>query len=256
MFHVSRLSQVRRVTYVRLVLQRVNRFILVHENRILSNEDLMSRIPIAAGRIRDMLRIFQNAYVNVMPIMPKVKLLLIGVIPHKVNAISFSAHIMNLSWWIIEFPPISGIVQTLQPTSYEASATFEAAENITKNRNKILTQNTDAAISSETSAKWLQALATYTLFSYTKDYSTLSADVAEAIYPIYEDLSKCIRTFITHRSSCLCRQRGRRACDDLQRERAWGQREGRMARRQHQLELEATGTEEGPSYGSGIDDTM
>ncbi|GFU11089.1 hypothetical protein TNCV_4970121 [Trichonephila clavipes] len=57
-------------------------------------------------------------------------------------------------------------------------------------------------------------------------------------------------------SSCLCRQRGRRACDDLQRERAWGQREGRMARRQHQLELEATGTEEGPSYGSGIDDTI
>ncbi|GFY25263.1 uncharacterized protein TNCV_2483831 [Trichonephila clavipes] len=35
----------------------------------------------------------------------------------------------------------------------------------------------------------VQALATDTLSSYTHDYPTLPADVAEAIYPIYEDLS-------------------------------------------------------------------
>ncbi|GFW85403.1 hypothetical protein TNCV_144481 [Trichonephila clavipes] len=33
---------------------------------------------------------------------------------------------------------------------------------------------------------WQQALATDTLSSYTHDYPTLPADVAEAIYPIYE----------------------------------------------------------------------
>ncbi|GFY59059.1 uncharacterized protein TNIN_487991 [Trichonephila inaurata madagascariensis] len=34
-------------------------------------------------------------------------------------------------------------------------------------------------------------------------------------------------------------------------------REGRMSRRQHQLDLlEATDTTEGPYYGPGIDDTM
>ncbi|GFY77699.1 uncharacterized protein TNIN_432421 [Trichonephila inaurata madagascariensis] len=33
-----------------------------------------------------------------------------------------------------------------------------------------------------------QALATYTLSSYTHDYPTLPADIAEATYPIYEDL--------------------------------------------------------------------
>ncbi|GBP42602.1 hypothetical protein EVAR_87153_1 [Eumeta japonica] len=34
-----------------------------------------------------------------------------------------------------------------------------------------------------------KALATDTLFSYTHDYATLTADVAEAIHPIYEDLN-------------------------------------------------------------------
>ncbi|GFV09078.1 uncharacterized protein TNCV_1182591 [Trichonephila clavipes] len=37
--------------------------------------------------------------------------------------------------------------------------------------------------------QWLQALATDTLSSYTHDYPTLPASVAEAIYPIYVDLS-------------------------------------------------------------------
>ncbi|GFY54751.1 uncharacterized protein TNIN_72081 [Trichonephila inaurata madagascariensis] len=124
---------------------------------------------------------------------------------------------------------------------------------------------------------WQQVLATDTS-SYTHDYLILPADVAEAIYPIYEDLSnlkllercvggftqnnnesynrliwkitskiapcgskvveiaayiaarifnegkiiivlyECIRTFIRHRNSCLCQQRGSRACDDLRRE--------------------------------------
>ncbi|GFX62203.1 uncharacterized protein TNCV_3305771 [Trichonephila clavipes] len=36
---------------------------------------------------------------------------------------------------------------------------------------------------------WQQALATDTLSSYTHDYPTLPADVTEAIYPMYEDLS-------------------------------------------------------------------
>ncbi|GFU82085.1 uncharacterized protein TNCV_1389881 [Trichonephila clavipes] len=46
-----------------------------------------------------------------------------------------------------------------------------------------------------------QALATNTLSSYTHDYPTLPADVAEAIYPIYKDfnivelLEKCIGGF-------------------------------------------------------------
>ncbi|GFY53619.1 uncharacterized protein TNIN_202271 [Trichonephila inaurata madagascariensis] len=35
-----------------------------------------------------------------------------------------------------------------------------------------------------------QALATYTLSSYTHDYPTLPADIAEATYPIFEDLGR------------------------------------------------------------------
>ncbi|GFY59828.1 uncharacterized protein TNIN_353101 [Trichonephila inaurata madagascariensis] len=46
-----------------------------------------------------------------------------------------------------------------------------------------------------------QELATDTLLSYTHDYPTLPADVAEAIYPIYEDhsnvklLERCVGGF-------------------------------------------------------------
>ncbi|GFV38429.1 hypothetical protein TNCV_4393101 [Trichonephila clavipes] len=67
---------------------------------------------------------------------------------------------------------------------------------------------------------WQQALATDTLSSYTHDYPTLPADVAEVIHQIYEDLSN-VKLLERHRSSCLCRQRGTRECDDLLREKEW-----------------------------------
>ncbi|GFY44305.1 uncharacterized protein TNIN_369391 [Trichonephila inaurata madagascariensis] len=162
--------------------------------------------------------------------------------------------------------------------------------------------------------KWQKALATDTLSSYTHDYPTLSADVAEAIYPIYEDLNnvklleRCASEFTQNNNesffyrqliwkispcgskvvkiaayiaagkfnegtksllyfmralrlslgiaahACVNKEDAERVMIDA---RAHGtMREGRMARRQHQLDLEATDTAECPSYGTGIDDTM
>ncbi|XP_015179220.1 PREDICTED: uncharacterized protein LOC107067854 isoform X1 [Polistes dominula] len=165
---------------------------------------------------------------------------------------------------------------------------------------------------------WQQALATDTLSSYTHDYPTLPADVAETIYPIYEDLSnvklleRCVGGFtqndnesynqliwkitpkivpcgskiveiaayiaagmvnegtksLLYFMSALGLSLGTAAHAYVDKEdaervmisnaRAHGStREGRMARRQHQLDLlEATGTAEGLSYGPEIDDTI
>ncbi|GFY54400.1 hypothetical protein TNIN_257651 [Trichonephila inaurata madagascariensis] len=89
---------------------------------------------------------------------------------------------------------------------------------------------------------WQQALATDTLSSYTHDYPTLPADVAEAIYPIYEDLNN---VKLLERSPALERMGAQQKEELLDHQ------------PQHQLDLlQATDTAEGPSYGPGIDDTM
>ncbi|XP_015187388.1 PREDICTED: uncharacterized protein LOC107072161 isoform X3 [Polistes dominula] len=128
---------------------------------------------------------------------------------------------------------------------------------------------------------WQQALATDTLSSYTYDYTTLSADVAEVIYPIYEDLSnvklleRCVGGFTQNNNESYnqliwkktpkivpCGSKvveiaayiaaGMFNEEDAERVMIFdvrahrSTRERRMARRQHQLDLlEATDTAEG-----------
>ncbi|GFY66577.1 uncharacterized protein TNIN_498611 [Trichonephila inaurata madagascariensis] len=104
---------------------------------------------------------------------------------------------------------------------------------------------------------WQQVLATDTLSSYTHDYPTLPADVAEAIYPIYEELSN---VKLLERCTAAHAYVNK---EDAERVMISGAtvhgstREGRMARRQQQVDLlDATDTAEGPSYSPVIGDNM
>ncbi|GFT97489.1 hypothetical protein TNCV_386691 [Trichonephila clavipes] len=68
-------------------------------------------------------------YVKRTPIIPNAKILLIGLIFHTVNVISFSAKMMNL-WWLNLVLLSSGVIKATEPTTEDASDTDDAENDI------------------------------------------------------------------------------------------------------------------------------
>ncbi|GFY67731.1 hypothetical protein TNIN_351881 [Trichonephila inaurata madagascariensis] len=60
-----------------------------------------------------------------------------GLIFHTINAISFSAKVMNL-WWLKLDLLSSGIVKPMEPITEDASATDDAETDIIVNRTKLV----------------------------------------------------------------------------------------------------------------------
>ncbi|XP_074098848.1 uncharacterized protein LOC141527326 [Cotesia typhae] len=137
-----------------------------------------------------------------------------------------------------------------------------------------------------------KARALGTLPSYKHDYEDLPPDVATAIFPIYEDLSnkklleRCVGGFTQNNNESynqliwkitpevipagskiveiavniaagVFNEEDAERISILDARAPGSTREGRMARRQQQLNiLEANDEAEGSSYGAGIDDTI
>ncbi|GFY78426.1 REST corepressor 3 [Trichonephila inaurata madagascariensis] len=93
-------------------------------------------------------------------------------------------------------------------------------------------------------------LVTHGIAVKTEERINIFGDIPEFVRPC-----QSVRKQVEHRSSYVDKEDAEDGISDA---RAHGSmQEGRMAQRQHQLDLlEATDTAEGPTYGPGIDDTM
>ncbi|GBN89905.1 hypothetical protein AVEN_90891-1 [Araneus ventricosus] len=61
-----------------------------------------------------------------------------GIIFHTVIVISFSAHIRNFCWAIVDILLFPGMVKALTPTAEDASATADADVVMVKNMQKLV----------------------------------------------------------------------------------------------------------------------